>query len=61
LKKVYEITAECNSFKCKGRVFTVERSKIMKKSTGGYTYQIEKVVCPYCTMWADIINIQRIQ
>ena len=55
----YKIIAECNSPKCKGRVFNVYRDKIIKKSKSGSgrTYLIENIVCPECRMWAKVKEI----
>jgi hypothetical protein len=58
MKKTYLITAQCQNARCSTGTFTTTRSKITKISTGGTPYQIAKVVCPGCKMWADITGIE---
>ncbi len=53
----YKVTAHCGSRKCKDFQFTVIKKKIVKTSTGGSDYIIENVVCPQCSMWADVVDI----
>ena len=57
-KKTYLVTAQCQNERCSTNIFTATRSKIIKTGTSGVLYQIEKLVCPECKMWADITRIK---
>ncbi len=58
-KDRYKITAQCENPRCGFTEFVAYRSKIIKTGTGGWPYEISKLVCPGCRMWADIVGIEK--
>lgn len=57
--KLFVVTAVCNSRRCNSRTFTVERKKIMRRSTSGDDFLMQNIVCPECRMWADVQKIEK--
>lgn len=58
-KPYFIVTARCQ--RCPSPIFKANRKKIEKVGTDGQKYQIKKLVCPSCRMWADIVNITAIK
>ncbi len=59
-KELYRIRATCENSRCATTVFEAERREIWRMSTGGRPYEIDKIVCPACRMWAPITAIREI-
>jgi hypothetical protein len=53
----YDVTAVCDNHACSNTEFSLHRKEVVKVSTTGNPYTIEKVVCPKCRMWAAIKSI----
>lgn len=58
---MFEVRALCTSHRCCRHEFTVQRRAVEKKSASGQPYTIDRVVCPQCSMWADIQTIKEIK
>lgn len=57
---MYELRALCTSHKCGRHEFHMLRRNVVRKSTSGQPYTISRVVCPKCSMWADIQEIKEV-
>ncbi len=60
-KPYYTIEAKCENVRCPETVFLVERKKIIKTSTSGIEYRIDRVVCPSCRQWQPITHIEEVK
>lgn len=57
---MFELRALCTSYKCGQHEFTRRKSRILRTSTSNQVYQINRLVCPRCGMWAEIQDVKEV-
>lgn len=58
---LFELRALCTSHKCGSHEFHLLRRSVVRKSTSGQPYTISSLVCPKCSMWAEVQEIKEVR
>jgi len=57
----FKVNALCGHQACDMLAFSVDRKKVDKIGSDGHAYRINKVVCPGCKTWADVVSIEGVE
>mgnify|MGYP004702170631 CR=1 FL=1 len=59
--KGYRIQAICTNPCCPVTEFTSARKRSTYTSTDGHEYPVQRIVCPECKCWGEVLRIEKIE
>lgn len=55
---IFRIRGVCSNPRCRVTEFTSARKKGTYTSTDGHTRPVQRITCPECRMWGDVVQIE---
>jgi len=59
--KGYRVHGLCTNPRCQVKEFVSARKKSTYTSTDGHDYPVQRITCPECKLWGDVVQIESIE
>lgn len=56
----YRVRGICTNPRCKVQEFVSARKRATYTSTDGHEYPVQRIVCPECRTWGDVLQIEEV-